>query len=484
MKQRPSFLLAITPIVSMLLLLGVGYGVFHMEAEPLLIIAAIIAALVGLKVGVKWEEMQQGIVETTAKALPAILILITVGILIGTWMISGTIPVMIYYGMKLINPDFLVVTAFAVTAVVSVFTGTSWGSAGTMGVAIMGIALVQGVSLPMTAGAVVAGSYFGDKLSPLSDTTNLAPAAAGSNLYEHIKHMLYTTIPAALVGIIIYLFAGSGAASASAGADEKLAMMTETLNALYDWNILLILPVIIVLAGSIMKFPTIPVMLASVITAIIIGVTMQGVTLESAFVASVSGFDVTMMGGASSLSSISEDVSGLLNRGGMESMMGTTLIAFCAFSFAGILSKTGSLEVVLEKVNEVAKSTGSLVLSTVLSCLTMAITTGSSYLSILVPGELFQKVYKERGLHAKNLSRTLEDSGTVVVPIVPWSLAGVYMSTTLGVPVIEYLPWAVMCYVGFIFAILFGFTGFSIEKITPSKQQPVEENHDQPQYKV
>ncbi|RJS59470.1 Na+/H+ antiporter NhaC [Bacillus sp. PK3_68] len=465
MKKKPGLMLAITPIIALLLLLGIGYGVFHLRAEPLLLIAAAIAALIGKSLGVSWEEMQEGIVQTTAKSMSAILILITVGILIGTWMVSGTIPMMIFYGLKLIDPNYLLITAFFVAAIVSTFTGTSWGSAGTIGVAVMGIALVQGVSLPVTAGAVVAGAYFGDKLSPLSDTTNLAPAAAGSKLYEHIKHMMYTTIPAAIIGVIVYFIAGKMMEVKGGNNQEGLNEMISMLTSTFDWNVLLVVPIIIVLAGSILKYPTIPVMIASSTTAIILGIVFQGISVENAFLATVSGFNISMMSGTVDVSTIPEDVSGLLNRGGMSSMMGTTLIAFCSFAFAGVISKVGCLEVVLEKVNEKAKSTGSLILATVLSCITIAVTTGSSYLSILIPGELFRNVYAERGLHAKNLSRTLEDSGTVVVPIVPWSLAGVYMSSTLGVPVIEFLPWAVMCYVGFIFAIIYGYTGFSIEKV-------------------
>lgn len=483
MKKKPSFILAITPIVVLLLLLGIGYGVFHLRAEPLLLIAATIAAIIGKSLGVSWEEMQEGIVQTTAKSMSAILILITVGVLIGTWMVSGTIPMMIFYGLKLIDPNYLLITAFFVAAIVSTFTGTSWGSAGTIGVAVMGIALVQGVSLPITAGAVVAGAYFGDKLSPLSDTTNLAPAAAGSKLYEHIKHMMYTTIPAAIIGLIVYFIAGKMMEVTGGNNQESLNEMMSTLTSMFNWNILLVVPIIIVLGGSILKYPTIPVMLASSTTAIILGIIFQGISIENAFLATVSGFNISMMSGVTDVSIIPEDVSGLLNRGGMSSMMGTTLIAFCSFAFAGIISKVGCLEVVLEKVNKKAKSTGSLILATVLSCITIAVTTGSSYLSILIPGELFRGVYAERGLHPKNLSRTLEDSGTVVVPIVPWSLAGVYMSSTLGVPVIEFLPWAVMCYVGFIFAIIYGYTGFSIEKIKATTEgRPSKE--DDFQYKI
>ncbi|WP_337678464.1 Na+/H+ antiporter NhaC [Bacillus mycoides] len=408
-------------------------------------------------------------VEKIAKSMSATLILITVGALIGTWMFSGTIPMMIFYGIELINPNYLFVTAFLVTALISTFTGTSWGSAGTVGVAIMGIAMVQGVSLPITAGAVVAGAFFGDKLSPLSDTTNLSPVVAGSNLYEHIRHLLYTTIPASLIGLVVYFIVGWSTYTSNAFDREKIEAMTSALTAMFHWNVLLIVPVLIVLVGSIKKYPTIPIMIISSITAIILGVVVQSMSLENAFLATVQGFNVSMVtAGGFDPAATPEAVQKLLNRGGMSSMMQTVLIAFCSFAFAGVISKIGCLEVVLEKLNEKVKSTGSLVLTTVLSCVIMAITTGSSYLAILIPGELFKDAYAQRGLHPKNLSRTLEDSGSIVVSLIPWSMAGVYMSSTLGVPVIEYLPWAIMCYLGFIIAIIYGYTGFTIEKINSS----------------
>ncbi|HDR4558805.1 Na+/H+ antiporter NhaC [Bacillus cereus] len=475
MKRRPSFLQATAPIFAILLLLGIGYGVFHLKIEPLLITAVIVAAVLGKILGVSWEEMQEGIVEKITKSMSATLILITVGMLIGTWMFSGTIPMMVFYGIELINPNYLFVTAFIVTALISTFTGTSWGSAGTVGVAIMGIAMVQGVSLPITAGAVVAGAFFGDKLSPLSDTTNLSPVVAGSNLYEHIRHLLYTTIPASFIGLVVYFIVGKSTYTSNAFDKGKIEAMTSALTAMFHWNVLLIVPILIVLIGSIKKYPTIPIMIISSITAIILGVVVQSMSLENGFLATVQGFNVSMVTAVGfDPAATPEAVQKLLNRGGMNSMMQTTLIAFCSFAFAGVISKIGCLEVVLEKLNEKVKSTGSLVLTTVLSCIIMAITTGSSYLAILIPGELFKDAYAQRGLHPKNLSRTLEDSGSIVVSLVPWSMAGVYMSSTLGVPVIEYLPWAIMCYLGFIIAIIYGYTGFTIEKINSSSNDNTE----------
>ncbi|WP_102398706.1 Na+/H+ antiporter NhaC [Haloimpatiens massiliensis] len=473
-KKQLSFFEAISPILVMLLLLGFGYGYLHLKAEPLLILATVYGAFIAKKAGVTWDEMLEGMVDKIAKSMPATLILITVGILIGTWMFSGTIPMMIYYGIKIISPKYIIVTAFIVTAIISVFTGTSWGSVGTIGVAVIGIATALGVPLPVTAGAIVAGAYFGDKLSPLSDTTNLAPIAAGSELYDHIKHMLYTTVPAFVISLIIYTILGLNSSTGNYVSPEKVNLMLSTLGSMFNWNILLLVPVIIILYGSIAQKPTIPIMITSSLIASLLGIFYQGFSLKDSFVSIVNGFDVSMVAKAGFDSkNVIPEIIKLLNRGGMNSMMGTVLIAFCSFAFAGTISKAGCLDIILNKILKSVKTTGGLITSTVLSCIIMAIVTGSSYLSILIPGELFRDAYKQRGLAAKNLSRTLEDSGTVIVPLVPWSMAGVYMSSTLGVEVIKYAPWAFLCYLGFVFALLYGFTGFGIAKIKDSENTSV-----------
>lgn len=470
MKRKPTFLEAVIPIIAMLFILTIGKGVLGYSTEPLLILVACVAAFIAFRVGVTWDEMLDEISNKIAKGMPAILILVTVGAMVGTWMAAGTIPLMIYYGVQIVNPKFLLVTAFLITAVVSVVTGTSWGSVATMGVALMGIASTLGVSLPATAGAVIAGSYFGDKMSPLSDTTNLAPIAAGSKLYEHIGHMFYTTVPATIISLIVYAIAGMNANVSAGVSSETVTTMLAQLDTMFNWNLLLLLPVVIVLAGSLLQKPTIPVMLLSTIVAGIEGIFFQGVTLKDTLTATVSGFNVSMIvrEGFDPAAATAE-ITKLLNRGGMNGIMSTTLLVFCAFCFAGIMSRAGCLDVVLEKILSVAKSTGALITATVGSCIVMALTTGNSYLSILIPGEMFRDAYKARGLAAKNLSRTLEDAGTVFVPLVPWSAAGAYMTATLGVETLAYLPWAVLCYTGFIFAIIWGFTGFGIAKLEDEK---------------
>lgn len=464
--RKPTFLEAFTPIVAMLVILTYGKGVMGYATEPLLLLVAGIAAFLAFRVGVTWDEIMEEVCLKIAKGMPAILILVSVGALVGTWMAAGTIPLMIYYGVQLVDPQWMLVTSFLITAVVSVVTGTSWGSVATMGVALMGIASTLGVSLPATAGAVIAGSYFGDKISPLSDTTNLAPIAAGSTLYEHIFHMFYTTIPATIISLIVYGFIGMNADTSVSVSSESVTTMLNQLDSMYSWNIMLVIPVVLVLAGSVLKWPTIPVMMGSTVVAGIEAIVLQGISLKNVLASTVSGFNVKMIAAPGfDAATCTIEVTKLLNRGGMNSIMSTTLLVFCAFVFAAIMSRAGFLDVVLQKILSVAKSTGALVSATVASCLVMALTTGNSYLSILVPGEMFRDAYKARGLAAKNLSRTLEDAGTVFVPLVPWSAAGAYMTSCLGVETLDYLPYAILCYAGFMIAIFYGFTGIGIAKL-------------------
>ena len=474
MQRKPTLLEAFLPIIVMLLLLAIGYGVYGLSPEPLLILASIFAGVIALRVGVNWNEMMLGIREKLDMAMPAILVLISIGILIGSWMISGTIPMMIYYGLELINPQFIVLIAFIVSAIISIVTGTSWGSAGTVGVALMGIATGLGASLPATAGAIVSGAYFGDKLSPLSDTTNLAPIAAGSELYEHIKHMLYTTVPAAIVAMIVYTIAGFNLSANAVATPEVMNIMLQTLADMFHWNIILLLPPAIVLYGSITKKPTLPTIIFSSFVAAIIAKFYQDFAITDIFAATVTGFDVSMINKPDfNAETVIFEVTRLVNQGGMQSMTSVILIAFSAFAFAGIITKAGALEVIMGALLKIVKKTGDLILSTVASCITMALVTGNSYLSIIVPGELFKETYQKKNLHAKNLSRTLEDSGTVIVPLVPWSSAGVYMAGVLGVSTISYAPWAIVCYLGFIVAIISGYTGFGIERIKTSDSKKV-----------
>jgi len=450
-RKTPTLLQSLIPIFCIALFLGVGYGIFKFRIEFLLIAAAAVSGVIALRLGYTYKEMEQGIVHSISKGMPAMMVVIVVGMLIGTWMSCGAIPMMIFYGLKIISPAFYLVTACVVCSIISVVTGTSYGTAGTVGVAFIGIAQGLGIPLSYAAGAIVAGSYFGDKLSPFSDTTNLAPIAAGSNLFDHIKHMLWTTTPAWLLGLVFYYFLGRGASGSleSEQMTQIMAVIPETFR--FSW--VLLLPPAITLYAAVSKKPTIPGMLVSSVVAAVLAVVYQNVPVADAVDAMVHGFTSTTG---------IPLVDTLLTKGGMLNMMDVTLIALCAFAFAGITQKAGMLDVLLQHMTRFAHTTGRLIAATSLSSMAVAVMTGSSFLTLLIPGELFAPAFKKMGLAAKNLSRTLEDSGTVIVPIVPWSIAGVYMAGTLGVPTLEYAPFAFMCYLGVVFAWLYGFTGFAI----------------------
>ncbi len=450
-KKIPTLFQSLIPLISIALFLGVGYGVFHFRIEFLLIAAAAVSGVIALRLGYTYKEMEQGIVHSISKGMPAMMVVIVVGMLIGTWMSSGAIPMMIYYGLKIISPSMYLVTACVVCSIISVVTGTSYGTAGTVGVAFIGIAQGLGIPLSHAAGAIVAGAYFGDKLSPFSDTTNLAPIAAGSNLFDHIKHMLWTTLPAWVAGLVIYYFLGRGVSGSL--ESEQMTTIMETIPASFRFSWMLLLPPAITLYAALSKKPTIPGMIVSSVVAMVLAVAYQGV-------AWVDAVDAMVHGHVSALGIPVVDT--LLTKGGMLNMMDVTLIAFCAFAFAGITQKAGMLDVILQHMTKFANTTGRLIAATAASSIAVAVMTGSSFLTLLIPGELFAPAYKKMGLAAKNLSRTLEDSGTVIVPIVPWSIAGVYMAGTLGVPTVDYAPFAFMCYLGVAMALIYGFTGFAI----------------------
>lgn len=459
--RRPTLWEALLPLVAMGLLLALGYGWLQYPIEVLLLAAAGVAGLVAWRLGYGWREMETGIVDALATAMPAILILVSVGALIATWIAAGTIPLLIYWGLEVISPRFFLLTACVLSSLVSVSTGTSWGTVGTVGVALIGVAGGLGIPLGAAAGAVVSGAYFGDKLSPFSDTTNLAPVVAGSNLFDHIRWMLWTTFPAWGVGLLVYLVVGLWAGPV---APPDVSALQEALSAGFDLSLMLLLPLGVILWFAFTERPTLPGMLLASLVAVALAMVYQDQALGDVLQAAVSGYQPDTG---------TEAVDSLLARGGLLSMMDVSLVVFCAFGFAGIMNACGLLGRVLDALLEVVDSLFGLMASTVATGVLTAVVTGSSYLSIIVPGELFKPAFRDRGLAAKNLSRTTEDSGTVVVPLVPWSAAGVFMAGTLGVATLEYAPWAVMNYLGFVFALIYGATGVGIApRIREDETQP------------
>ena len=326
----------------------------------------------------------------------------------------------------------------------------------------------MGAPLPAVAGAIVAGAYFGDKMSPLSDSTNMSAIATETNLYQHIGHMFYTTVPGFIVSCIVYLVAGAHFASDSqvGQVDEIINTLGKLFNLSMPTGLLLLIPCVIVIAGSLMKKPTIPVMIISSAVAVVIAMAIQGFSFSDCAASMVSGFKMEMLHTSVDLENIVEQIPNLLQRGGMSSMMNTALMAFCGFSFIGALTVCGSMELILERIMKHIHGTGQLITLTVALGVVMITVIGEATVTFLMIGGMFRPEYIKRGLESKNLSRSLEDSITVVEPLVPWSLAGVYMTSVLGVPTVQYAPWAVLCYTGVFFAILWEFTGFGIKKIT------------------
>lgn len=473
-KKMPTLFVSILPFLFMCLFMGVGYIAMGLPSEPMMILTAVFAGVIAYCLGYTFDDMIKAITEKIADVMPALLILIIVGALIGSWMISGTIPMLIYAGLKIVSPHYLYITALLVTAMVSVCTGTSWGSMGTIGVAFMGVALGMGstVSPAITAGAIVSGAYFGDKLSPLSGDTNLAAAVTKVDLFKHMGHLLWTTLSSLIVAAIVMIAMGLKIKTDSASL-AKVDQITTALSNVFNWNIIMLLiPVLIILVGSATRKPTIPVMILSSAFAMFNAVVIQHFSMLQTFNAVVTGFDsTTMLSKAAQAEATAAGIDTLLNRGGMSSMMSTLLIAFCALSFAGILSCSGALNRIVESLLSIAKSTGSLIAVTLITGILTIATTCNGQVSLVLPGQLFRPAYIERGLDPDNLSRSIEDSGTIFEPILPWTAAGAYTASTLGVATLSYAPWATLCWTGVIFAIIWGFTGIGIDYLTKDEQQ-------------
>jgi len=451
-KKRPPLGLSVLPLIIMGLLLGIGYGVYHIRPQVLLVAAAFLTGCLGFLLGFRWDDMQKGIVESIQKAMPAILIMLCVGILIGSWMTSGTIPMIIYYGLKLISPKFFLLTACLVCSITALATGTSWGTIGTVGVAFIGIAMGLGIPLGLAAGAIVSGAYFGDKMSPFSDIPNLAAVTAGANLFDHIKHMVWSATPVWILSLLVYFLLGLRYKTGSISSETMTTIM-DTLRSNFRFHVLLLLPMVIVFYLAFTKRPTIPGMLFSSLIAAVLAVVFQNETVVRIAQSVNSGYPARTG---------IETVDRLLTRGGLMSMMETQLVAFTAFSFGGIMQKTGMLAVILERIMKVAGKVGSLVAVTIGSCVVTALVTGSSYLAVIVPGDLLGPVYKRKNLAAKNLSRIIDECGGIIVPLIPWSMAGVYITGALGVPVLSYLPWAIVSWAAVFILGLYGYTGFTM----------------------
>lgn len=430
-------------------------AVLKKEPHIPLMIGTAVAIGVTMLHGYKFDEVEEMMYKGIRHALPAIVIIILVGLIIGSWIGSGVVATMIYYGLQLIDPGYFLAVVVILCSIVALAIGSSWSTMATVGVASMGIGISMGISPGMVAGAVICGSYFGDKMSPLSDTTNLASGLTNVDLFDHIKHMMYTTIPALVITLITFFFLGQrfGNKHFDAKNIEKILNTMQDNFVISPWLLLIPLAVIVLV---VFKVPAIPAICVGIVLGFFAQIFVQGGSLTEALTALQTGY--TMDSG-------NKMVDELFNRGGLESMFYTISLTLVAMTFGGVLEYSGMLSALINVILKFAKNTGSLIASVIVSCIGTNFTCSEQYISIIVPGRMYAQAFKDKGLHAKNLSRALEDGGTLTSVFVPWNTCGVFIASTLGVTVFEYAPFAILNFLVPIISIIFAYTGFKIIKL-------------------
>lgn len=465
-KRDPKLWEALIPVAfTIALLMYTVLPVFGVEGSVhiALVFGALVSAAMAIFLwGYTWKDVEEGILHSIGGTMQAILILAIIGMIIGTWILGGIVPMLIYYGLQILNPAIFLVASALLCSVISLATGSSWTTAGTVGIALMGVAAGLGVPAPMAAGAIISGAYFGDKMSPLSDTTNLAPAMAGANLFDHVKHMVYTTGASLVIALV-----GFGVLGASfAGKELDMTAINGILDMMRDnFNLsplLLIVPILVIVMVA-MKVPAIPGLFLGTVLGGIAAMLFQGASFAAVM-------DAMMYGVTSETGN--EVLDTLLTRGGLQGMMWTISLILCALTFGGILEKTRVLEVIAGSVLRYAKSTGSLVFATVFTSIFTNVLAGDQYLSIVLPGKMYRDEYERRGLAPRNLSRCLEDAGTLTSPLVPWNTCGATMSSYLGVPTVEYIPYCFLNLVNPVVSIVYGYTGITMMKVEDDPSHP------------
>jgi Na+:H+ antiporter, NhaC family len=478
---KPSLVLSLFPIAALVALLAGSVALFgdSNSAGPnqiALILAAVVAAAIGMTLGHTWKDLEDGIVHGISLAMGAILILLVVGALIGSWILAGVVPTMIYYGLELLTPSIFYPSACVLCCLVSVATGSSWTTAGTVGVALIGIATAQDLNLGLAAGAIVSGAYFGDKMSPLSDTTNLAPAMAGTDLFTHIRHMMWTTTPSLIIALILFTVLGL-----SSNAPQDTAAVAAILASLQSSFVIgphMLLPAVLVIVLVVRKMPATPALIVGTLTGCLFAVIFQpgAVTTLAAspdlpnWAALVKGC-WQALGSGFALTSGNAALDDLLSRGGMGSMLNTVWLILSAMTFGAIMEKTGMLGRIAESILSAVRGTGSLILATLSTSIGMNVLASDQYIAIVLPGRMFRAEFARRGLAPQNLSRCLEDAGTMTSALVPWNTCGAFMAQTLGVATFTYAPYAFLNLLNPVISAIYGFTGFSISKLDKADRE-------------
>ncbi len=472
--RAPTFLESIFPILFLIIFLSINVFIFRDSSldgsnQIVLIVSASIASAIALNIGFKWSELQKGIVNSISSAIPSILILFLVGSLAGSWMLSGIVPAMIYYGIQLLNPKIFLIASCLICIIVSVATGSSWTTSATIGIALIGIGKALGISEGLIAGSILSGAYFGDKMSPLSDTTNLSPAVAGSDLFSHIRYLSYTAFPSILICLVLFLFLGLSNYS-NINQTNSTLISNAISEKFYLSPILFFVPLFVIFLIY-KKIKALPSLFCGTLLGVIFALIFQPDLVKEVSGINDSNFKSLFVGimkslyGTISISTSNEMVNELLTSGGMFGMLSTIWLIFSAMIFGGVMEVSGFLKKIVNTILTSVQSTGSLVTSTVGTCVFFNLTASDQYLSIVVPGRMFSETYKKNGLDPVNLSRTLEDGGTVTSVLVPWNTCGAYHATVLNVSTLTYLPYCFFSIISPLMTILFAYMKIRIKKL-------------------
>ena len=450
----PSAGLSIIPIIIVGIALALSVFIYDAQPHIALFLGATAAGITAFIHGYSWETIESGLIDSIKRAIPSLIILLIIGMIIGVWIASGIVPALMYFGFNILLPSWFLPSILILCSFMSVITGSSWTTAGTIGVAAIGVGQGLGIPAPAIAGAVVSGAFFGDKISPMSDSTNLTPSVLGVDLYAHIKHMLYTTIPSFIIALVMYTVLGFFLADGIASTAD-VAKYQEIIRENFNLSAWLLLPPVAVITLIIFKIPAIPSLISGVILGGIMQVGVQGQSLSEFFNILYDGF---------SISTGWEEIDNLLSRGGMASMYSVVGLAIVALSFGGIMNKCGMLKALVEKMSNLVNSRGNLVATTLATSIFINIFGANQYLAVIIPGQMYEKSYERLGFKLKNLTRALEGGGTLTAPLIPWNSSGVFMFSVLAVSPLAYAPYAFICWITPLVVAFFGYANITMYK--------------------
>lgn len=472
--RSPSLMDALLPLVMMIIMLTAAVMYFSDNSsygpnQIALLLATGVAIIIGLKNGHNWVSIEKAIINGISISLGAVLILLAVGSLIGTWLLSGTVPTLIYYGLNILNPQWFYMAACLICGLVAMSIGSSWTTAATIGVALLAVANGLGLDPAITAGAIISGAYFGDKISPLSETTNLAPAVVGTELFKHIRYMLWTTLPSIATALVLFLFLGFN--EDVQASSESALMLNDLMDKHFNINIFNLIPLVVLLVLAIKKVPAFLAVSIGAITGAV-----WAVLFQQDFIMSLAGEGVdtvtanikvvwTAFFDGVSVNTGNDNLDSLLSRGGMSGMLNTVWLIICALTFGAVLEHLGMLRKLMDAILKGVHTTGGLITSTVSTCIGTNLVTADQYMAIVMPGRMYKEEYERRGLDPVVLSRTLEDSGTLTSPLIPWNTCGAYMYGVLAVNPLDYVFYCFFNLINPVLAVIYGYAGFKIKKL-------------------